>query len=65
MTSPDGATHSFRVTHSAIVHAGASGIETDGAEPRLALVTCWPFDALGRGPLRYVVFAEGSGSSGR
>jgi sortase A len=47
----------FRVTGSAIVHAAASGIELDADSPRLALVTCWPFDAIRRGPLRYVVFA--------
>lgn len=58
VTSPDGKSRAFRVTGSAIVHARASGIETDGPVRRLALVTCWPFDALGRGPLRYVVFAE-------
>lgn len=26
-----------------------------GVEDRLTLITCWPFDALGPGPLRYVV----------
>jgi sortase A len=48
----------YRMTGSAIVHAGASGIATKAKSPRLALVTCYPFDAVGRGPLRYVVFAE-------
>lgn len=59
VTRANGDTRVFRVTRSAIVHAGASGIEIEGDLPRLALVTCWPFDALQRGgPLRYVVFAE-------
>jgi sortase A len=60
VTGADGARHVFRVTGSAIVHAAASGIELDADSPRLALVTCWPFDAIRRGPLRYVVFAEAS-----
>ena len=63
VTAPDGTSRAFRVTGSAIVHAAASGIETDGPVRRLALVTCWPFDALGRGPLRYVVFAEAASSA--
>jgi len=60
ITPPRGGTHRYRVTRSAIVNAGASGIEADeGDTPRLALVTCWPFDALQSGSrLRYVVFAE-------
>ena len=58
ITTPEGKTITFRMTHSAIVHAGASGIATEGNTPRLALVTCYPFDGLRRGPLRYVVFAE-------
>ena len=48
----------FVVTGSAIVHANASGINPEGSLPRLALVTCYPFDGLTRGPLRYIVFAE-------
>ena len=49
----------FRVTGSEIVEAARSGIETnDGGPARLALVTCWPFDAVTPGPLRYVVWAE-------
>jgi len=47
----------YRMTGSAIVHTGASGIATEGTTPRLALVTCYPFDGLTRGPMRYVVFA--------
>lgn len=56
--TPERKTVRFRMTGSAIVHAGASGIATRAKSPRLALVTCYPFDAVGRGPLRYVVFAE-------
>ena len=56
--TPDGATYHYKVTGSTIVHARASGIGTGSTKPRLALVTCYPFDAVQRGPLRYVVFAE-------
>ncbi len=56
--TPAHTTVRYRMTGSAIVHAGASGIATKAKTPRLALVTCYPFDAVARGPLRYVVFAE-------
>jgi len=58
VTTRAGKTMAFRMTGSAIVHAQASGIDPQGRSPRLALVTCYPFDALGQAPLRYVVFAE-------
>ena len=54
----DGKTIKFHMTGSAVVHAQASGIDASGLAPRLALVTCYPFDAIGRAPLRYVVFAD-------
>ena len=65
ITTRDGKTLAFRMTGSAIVHADASGIDAQGTTPRLALVTCYPFDALGQAPLRYVVFAEEAGVSTR
>jgi sortase A len=58
VTTREGKIVRYAMTGSAIVHAGASGIATEGETPRLALVTCYPFDGLQRGPLRYVVFAE-------
>ena len=58
VTTRAGTTAKFRMTGSAIVHAQASGIDPIGSTPRLALVTCYPFDAIGQAPLRYVVFAE-------
>jgi sortase A len=60
VATPAGKTIRYRMTGSAIVHAQASGITTEGKTSRLALVTCYPFDGLQRGPLRYVVFAEAS-----
>lgn len=56
--TPERTTVRYRMTGSSIVHAGASGISTRSKSRRLALVTCFPFDAIERGPLRYVVFAE-------
>jgi len=58
VATPEGRTVRYRMTGSAIVHAQASGISAGGKTPRLALVTCYPFDGLTRGPMRYVVFAD-------
>jgi sortase A len=58
VTSARGVIRRFRVTGFAVVDARVSGIEADGGAPRLALVTCWPFDGLYHGSQRYVVFAE-------
>lgn len=58
VTTADNRVVSYRITGTAIVHPQASGIATEGDRPRLALVTCYPFDAVGHSPLRYVVFAE-------
>jgi sortase A len=58
LTTRAGTTVAFRMAGSSVVHAQASGIDPIGSTPRLALVTCYPFDAIGQAPLRYVVFAE-------
>ena len=58
ITNQDGSTHTFQVTDTAIVHTDHSGLEAHGAGHRVALVTCYPFDALTQGPLRYVVLGE-------
>jgi sortase A len=58
VTTQTGKTIRYRMTDARIVHAQASGIAARGKDQRLALVTCYPFDGLQRGPLRYVVFAE-------
>ena len=57
ITIADGSRYRFRVSGFEIVNAAASGIEPLGPGSSLALVTCWPFDANTRGPLRYVVHA--------
>jgi sortase A len=58
VATADGQAVSYHVTGTAIVHPQSSGIATGGSMRRLALVTCYPFDAIGHSPLRYVVFAE-------
>jgi len=49
----------FEVVGAEVVRWDASGIDPRAPGRRLALVTCYPFDALeSGGPLRYVVWAE-------
>jgi sortase A len=49
----------YRITGSEVVRWDASGIVAhDGGASRIALVTCWPLDALMHGPMRYGVWAE-------
>lgn len=58
VTTQSGIRINYRMTGATIVHAQSSGIATAGKTPRLALVTCYPFDGLQRGKLRYVVIAR-------
>jgi sortase A len=59
LVETQGGDHVYRITGTEVVHWNASGIQPhDGGAPRLALVTCWPFDGAFQGPLRYVVWAE-------
>ncbi|MEO0878730.1 MAG: class GN sortase [Pseudomonadota bacterium] len=58
VTGADGAVRAFRITDLRIVEATRSGLSHDGDKSQLALVTCWPFDALRRGPLRFVAIAD-------
>ena len=59
---PKGEVLTYKVTHSQILDSRIEGlaIEADAKTPsRLALVTCYPFNAVSfNGPLRYVVYAE-------
>lgn len=58
VTRKDGVRITYEVSGMSVVHAEASGIDPLAGDGRLALVTCYPFNAMERGPLRYVVFAE-------
>ena len=54
-----GARHRYRVVETAVVHARDARVAARADVDRLALVTCWPFDALRPGTdLRFVVMAE-------
>ncbi len=54
----DGSVARFRIEGTRVVRWDASGLDPHAAGRNLALVTCWPFDATTRGPLRYVVEAR-------
>lgn len=54
----DGHWQHYQVSNSAVVHE-SSAISDTNVNNMLALVTCYPFDAImPGGPLRFVVFAE-------
>lgn len=59
---PEGEVLTYQVTHTKILDSRIEGlpIEADADTPsRLALVTCYPFDAVSfNGPMRYVVYAK-------
>lgn len=51
----------FRVSATRVARWDASGLDPAEGGPagaRLALVTCYPFEAVGHGPLRYIVIAD-------
>lgn len=58
ITTKRGKAVRYRMVGSAIVHPQSSGISIVANRPRLALVTCYPFEGIERSTLRYVVFAE-------
>lgn len=57
MLGVDGVPRSYRVTGTEIVRWDRFSISTDLQSNRLDLSTCYPFDAVHQGPLRYVVHA--------
>ncbi|MEP0069458.1 class GN sortase [Pyruvatibacter sp.] len=58
VTNADGSRHAFRVTGTKIMRWDQSGIDPVAPGKKLALVTCYPFNARTQGPLRYVVMTE-------
>jgi sortase A len=58
VTRRDGTVVRFRAAYTEVVRWDASGIDPGAPGRRLALVTCWPLDAILPGSLRYVVYAE-------
>jgi sortase A len=54
-----GRVHRYRVVETAVVGSHDARVAAEAARDRLALVTCWPFDAIRPGgDLRWVVLAE-------
>lgn len=58
VTRDSGHTITFQITETRIVDANRSGLYQITDTARLALVTCWPFDALQQGSQRFVAIAE-------
>ena len=57
LEGPDGAMQRFVVRATRIVHQAGGVVLADAREPTLILTTCYPFDAVRHGPLRYVLHA--------
>ena len=57
VTRRDGRTFRYRADRSAIVRFDASGLDPLAGGHELVLSTCWPFDAVTPGPLRYLLHA--------
>ena len=57
VTRSDGRHYVYRVDGTSIVRWDASGIDANASGRSLVLSTCWPFDALTHGPMRYLVHA--------
>jgi sortase A len=55
VTRRDGQTFHFSVIATAVVRYDASGIDPLSRGRALVLTTCWPFNAIQSGPLRYLV----------
>ncbi|MEM7610927.1 MAG: class GN sortase [Pseudomonadota bacterium] len=53
----DGIRKVFEIANLEVVDSRRASVALDQEQSRLTLVTCYPFDALERGPLRYVVTA--------
>lgn len=67
VTRKDGGVATFRVTRMAVSRWDEAQIDPHAPGHHLVLATCYPFDAVTPGPLRYLVYAdlvqEGGGSS--
>jgi len=57
VTRRDSRTFRYRADRSAIVRFDASGLDPLAGGHELVLSTCWPFDAVTPGPLRYLLHA--------
>lgn len=58
LVAPSGERRRYRVVGSEVVDARDAAVLAPTAEPRLTLLTCWPFDGLLPARERYLVTAE-------
>lgn len=58
MTDRNGKTFEYHVTGMTVARWDQAAIDPHAAGRHLVLATCYPFDAAGSGPLRYLVEAE-------
>ncbi|ENN88533.1 hypothetical protein RHSP_65372 [Rhizobium freirei PRF 81] len=58
ITRRDGQAFTFRVTHMAVARWDEAEIDPNARGVHLVLATCFPFDAVTSGPLRYLVYAD-------
>lgn len=58
LTRKDGRRFLFRAGEGRVARWDESGINASASGHHLALATCWPFDAVEQGPMRYIVSAE-------
>ncbi|MGQ5717549.1 class GN sortase [Pseudochrobactrum asaccharolyticum] len=57
VTRDDGKTYTYRATKMTIARWDEAPIDVHAAGSHLVLATCYPFDAVTQGPLRYLVYA--------
>lgn len=57
VTGKDAQAFHYRVTETAIVRWDQSGVNAEALGKNLVLATCWPFDSITSGPMRYLVKA--------
>jgi sortase A len=57
VTRRDGRTFRYRADRTSVVRFDQSGLDPLAGGHRLVLSTCWPFDAVTPGPLRYLLHA--------
>ncbi|WP_119308278.1 class GN sortase [Cohaesibacter haloalkalitolerans] len=62
MTGP---TLTYRIDGSKIVRWDQSGLQKDSQSPLLVLSSCWPFNGMVGGPLRYLAFASPTEATAR
>lgn len=57
ITRDDGRTYTYRATQMTVTRWDEAQIDIHAAGSHLVLATCYPFDAVTQGPLRYLVYA--------